>query len=264
VAATKDITFAVAVNQQEILEQNFLASPCLRVLDCHQLLIQKGFCSAAKAYNDAIEKSTNDLIVFCHQDIFLPSGWLSQLQKALGRLEVQDPNWGVLGNWGITRDGCGLGHIYSSGLGVLGQSFEKPAHVQTLDEIVLILRKSSGLRFDETLPHFHLYGTDICLTAAKRGMKSYAICAWCIHNTHQSLILPGEFYECCAHVKRIWRDALPIQTTCVRITKSNYPIFARRLHEVYLKYLRRKTVGGKRVTNVQGLLEQLAMKPNQL
>jgi GT2 family glycosyltransferase len=255
------ITFAVAVNKPEILEENLLASPCFAMPHGHQILIQENFGSAAKAYNDAIEKSVNDLIVFCHQDVFLPAAWLSQLQKALDRLTEQDPNWGVLGNCGITRDGCSRGHIYSSGLGVLGQPFEQPAPVQTLDEIVLILRKSSGLRFDESLPHFHLYGTDICLRAANRGMKSYTICAFCIHNTHQSLILPGEFYECCAHVRRVWRDALPIQTTCIRITRLNYPVFVRRLHEVYLRYLRRKTVGGKRVRNVQGLLEELASKP---
>ena len=69
--------------------------------------------------------------------------------------------------------------------------------VQTLDEIVLILKKSSGLRFDDSLPHFHFYGTDICLRAAQRGMRSYAISAFCVHNTHQTLVLPEEFYECC-------------------------------------------------------------------
>ena len=252
----EDITFAVAVNSREVFENNFLASPCLRASH-HPILVQR-FDSAARAYNDALDKSVNDLMVFCHADIVLPQSWLLQLQRALDHLQGRDPAWGVLGCAGVTQDGSFWGHVYSSGLGIFGKPFEAPERVQTLDEIVLILRKSSGLRFDESLPHFHLYGADICLRAAKRGMKSYAISAFCIHNTHQNLILPKEFYECCKHIKRVWKDCLPIQTTCIRITRFNLPIYKRRLREAYLRYIRRKEVGGTRVGNVQRLLEELA------
>jgi glycosyltransferase involved in cell wall biosynthesis len=255
--STDRITFVSAVNNREILNEHLLASPCFRAPHNHQILIQEGFPSAAQAYNDAIQKSVNELIVFCHQDIYLPSPWLSQLQKALDQLESQDPNWGVLGCGGMTRDGLGRGHLYSSGLGILGEPFERPALVQTLDEIVLIVRKSSGLGFDPELPHFHLYGTDICLAAARRGRASYAISAFCIHNTHQGLILPKEFYECCAHVRRVWRDSLPVVTPCIRLTKSNYPVYRRRLHEFYLKHIRRKTVAAVRVGDVPKLVEEV-------
>jgi hypothetical protein len=259
--SVRDITFAVAVNSREVFENNFLASPCFRTPHHPQILVQRNFDSAARAYNDAVDKSINDLMVFCHQDIVLPQSWLLQLQRALDSLEVLDPAWGVLGCFGATQDGNFWGHAYSSGLGVLGEPFQAPARVQTLDEIVLILRKSSGLRFDESLPHFHLYGADICLRAAKRRMKSYAVSAFCIHNTRQNLIVPKEFYECCKHIKRVWKDCLPIQTTCVRITKFNFPVYERRLREAYLRHIRRKEVGGTRVKNVQRLLEELAAKP---
>jgi hypothetical protein len=149
-------------------------------------------------------------------------------------------------------------YLYSSGLGVSGAPFEHPKPVQTLDEIVLILRKSSSLRFDEQLPHFHLYGTDICLQASRRGLKSYAVSAFCIHNTRQTLVLPAEFYECCKCIRRTWSNCLPIQTTCVRITAFNIPIYARRLHETYLRHIRRKEVGGMRVKDVRRLVEECA------
>jgi hypothetical protein len=251
------VTFAVAVNDHELFESNFLASPCFRGPHNHQILVQEGFSSAARAYNDAIDKSVNDLIVFVHQDVILPESWLLQLTRALDYLETADPSWGVIGCYGETRNDNGRGYIYSSGRGVLGRPFEHPAPVQTLDEIVLILKKSSGLRFDEQLPHFHLYGTDICLRAAKRGRKSYAIPAFCIHNTQQYLVLPKEFYECCHHVKRIWRDFLPVQTTCVRLTRSNIPLCLRRLQETYLRYIRRKEIGAFRSKDVKKILEKL-------
>jgi hypothetical protein len=174
----------------------------------------------------------------------------------LDDLAAADPNWGVLGSYGKTQDGRGWGHVYSSGREVIGEPLRRPVVVQTLDEIVLILRKSSGLRFDDSLPHFHFYGTDICLSAAKKGMKSYAISAFCVHNTHQTLVLPKEFYECCRHIKRVWKDCLPIQTTCIRITKFNFPLYNRQLRELYLRYIRRRECGGTRVQDPLPLLKE--------
>jgi hypothetical protein len=253
------ITFVVAVNREDILEKNFLASPCLLGPHPHQIILQKNFSSAALAYNDAIDKSANDLIVFCHQDMFFPEQWISQLQRTLEHLDAQDPEWGVLGCSGVTRDGDYRGHVYSSGVGIIGVPSE-PAEVQTLDEIVLILRKSSGLRFDEELRHFHLYGADICLRAAQRNMKSYAISVFCVHNTYQSYNLPKEFFDCCQHVRRVWKKSLPIQTTCIRITSSNIPIYLRKLRQFYLKQIRRKEHEVRRADNVTEVFEQLTRK----
>jgi len=250
------ITFAIALNSRYVFERNFLASPCLRGSKGHEVLVQERFRSAATAYNDAIDRAANDLIVFCHQDVVLPAGWLSRLSSALEVLDAKDPNWGVLGAYGNTRDGRGWGQVYSSGLGVIGEPLTGPCAVQTLDEIVLILKRSSGLRFDDALPHFHFYGTDICLRAARMGMRSYAIPAFCIHNTSRTPVLPKEFYVCCRHIKQVWHKCLPIQTSCVRITYWNVPVFTRRLRELYLRYVRRQGHGGRRVQDPLALLDE--------
>jgi hypothetical protein len=252
----KAVTLVVAVNKRDVLEKNFLTSPCLLDPHPHQILFQENFSSAARAYNDAIDRSVNDLIVFCHQDMFFPSPWISDLLHTLEGLESRDPNWGVLGCWGATRDGQLHGYLYSTGLGMIGKPSE-PIQVQTLDEIVLIVRKSSGLRFDETLPHFHFYGTDICLRAAKQGMKSYAVSVPCIHNTYQDFNLPNEFFECCEHVRQEWREYLPIQTPCIRITRSNIPVHVRRLKQAYFKRIRRREMKVLREGDVTRLFEEL-------
>ena len=117
-------------------------------------------------------------------------------------METTDPKWGVLGCFGVTIDGTAKGYLYSNGLGrVLGSPFEQPEQVQTLDEFILIIRKSSGLRFDELLPYFHLYGADICMTAASLGRKCYAISAFSIHNSRRLITLPKEFFKCYFHIK---------------------------------------------------------------
>ena len=136
----KQITFVAAVNKRDILERNFLASPCFRTPHPHQILIQEGFASASNAYNDAIDKSTNDLIVFIHQDVILPEGWLDDLERALiGLFGTRRPTSGassvVTAKHFTTTDGVtsiplDLG-FWESRLSVLLQ-------IQTLDEIVLI------------------------------------------------------------------------------------------------------------------------------
>ena len=105
-------------------------------------------------------------------------------------------------------DDRGRGHVFSSGL-MLGASFDRPAAVQTLDEIVLIIRKSTQLRFDERLPHFHFYGAEICMAAAKAGRTNYAISAFSVHNSQMNLVLPKEFYESYRVFKKISESVPP-------------------------------------------------------
>jgi hypothetical protein len=232
-------------------------SPCLASPNGHQLIIQRNYRSAAEAYNDALDRAENDLVVFCHQDIVFTKSWLHDLNRALAHMEQIDKNWGVLGCYGETLNDNGRGYVYSPGRGILGKQFDAPALVQTLDEIVLILRKSSGLRFSPELPHFHFYGADICMAAAERGMHSYAISALCIHNTQQNLVLPNEFYAGCRYIRRHWWRFLPIQTTCIRVTRSNLHYFRRRLLDAYLRNIRKKTIGATRVEKGQDLLNEI-------
>jgi Glycosyltransferase like family len=252
----RKLTFASAVNDREIFNNNFLISPIFAAPHSHQIIVQSGFTSAANAYNDAIARSENEIIVLCHQDMIFPATWLSDLERALTDLESADPNWGVLGCFGETVNAEGRGYVYMPGLGTLGSATESPTPVQTLDEIVLIIKKSSGLRFDPTLPHFHFYGTDICLRAAEAGMKAYAISAFCLHNTQYNLVLPPEFYACYRHIKKRWKQFLPIQTTCVRITQFDVDMNMRRLREYYLRTFRGQKVGAVRFQNAYQLLEE--------
>jgi hypothetical protein len=256
-ALTDHVTFIVTVLDRQVLTQNLLASPALSSSHSHQILIQEGFASAGRAYNDGLHRAANELVIFMHSDIFLPETWMSQLERALQYLEQSDPNWGVLGCWGATRSGEYLGHIYSTGWGVLGKTFDHPQKVQTLDEIILISRKSSGLQFDAELPHFHFYGTDICMRAARQGMKSYAISAFCIHNTAQTFRMVKEFYCCYSYIRRIWRDNLPIQTSCIRVSKYNVEMYRRRLKEACRHLLRLDTSAEPRVNDPSRILQEM-------
>jgi len=227
------ITFVVAVNDDGVLESNLLASPLFADNHSHQIIIRRNYASAAQAYNDALDQAVNGLLIFAHQDVFLPKDWMGRLGEALDWLYAKDPDWGVAGCFGVTPNGRHLGHVYSSGLrSILGQPFSEPVEVQTLDEMVLILRKPSGLRFDEYLPYFHFYGTDICMAARERGLKCYVVPAFCIHNSNAVYGFPKEFYAAYRHVKARWRKFLPIRTTCTTISQMDFELWRTRLVEL--------------------------------
>jgi hypothetical protein len=135
--------------------------------------------SAPSAYNYALKNKDAELFVFVHQDVVFPEKWLESLVAQIKQVEKNDKNWGVLGIMGVTRNGRFAGHIIDPHT---NRRFGRlPAVVVALDEVCLIIRKSSGLTFDEELEGYHFYGADICLQARENGLKCYSIDACLTH-----------------------------------------------------------------------------------
>jgi hypothetical protein len=215
-------TLISAVNDDDVLKTSLLASPSIS--SAKEVILQRGYASAASAYNAAIRKASSDLLVLVHQDVYLPEGWIETVQHTLDLLSVQDSNWGVIGVWGAVDSRQRVGYLYWTGDYGWERPFEGVKEVVSLDEVVLIFRKSSGLRFDEDLPGYHMYGADICAEARRQGKKSYAISAFCIHNTNIGGILPLEFWKSYLYMRRKWKNHLPIDTPCTRISFWCWPI----------------------------------------
>jgi hypothetical protein len=216
-------SFISAVNNDQIAKKCLLSSPDVQAAS--EVLLQRGYSSLAVAYNRAIEAARNDVLVFAHQDMYLPDGWATSVHDAIRVLSTTDPDWGVLGAWGVAASGERAGFTYDGGWRtVLGQPFSGGREVGSLDESLLIFRKSSGIRFDPRIPGFHMYGTDICQESIRQGRKCYAIAAFCIHNTSQYRLLPWAFWQAYFAMRRKWAGQLPIPTTCTTITRMCWPM----------------------------------------
>jgi hypothetical protein len=219
-------TFVSAVNNEAVLKSCLFGSSEINLAD--EVMLQRGFKSAAEAYNSAIDEAKTDLLIFIHQDVYLPDGWLSNVREAIKKISKTDPEWGVLGVWGMRSSGEGVGYVYDGAWNpikkVLGNKFEGGIEVDSLDEVVLILRKSAGLYFDSHLPGYHMYGTDICQEAKRRGRKCYAISAFCIHNTSQYAMLPWQFWQSYLLMRCKWKSQLPLRTPCTKITYWCWPM----------------------------------------
>ena len=216
-------TLISATNSDAILNSCLLSSPDVQYAS--NLLLQRGFNNVAEAFNSAIAEAKTDMLVFVHQDVYLPAGWIIKVQEAIKILAETDPDWGVLGVWGTKNSAETAGYVYDGAWRqVLGTEFQGGREVDSLDEVVLIVRKSSGLRFDPQIPGFHMYGADICQQSKKQKKKCYAIAAFCIHNTNQYRMLPWQFWKAYLKMRAKWKANLPIKTTCIDITYWCWPM----------------------------------------
>jgi hypothetical protein len=240
-------SIVVAANSDDILQTNLLGSGETKLAT--EVVVQRHATSAAVAYNAGLTGCSSDLVVFAHQDVFLPAGWAKVLGSSIERLSALDPQWGVAGVFGMTVFANGVGHIYSTGLRrFVGDALKEPIPVRSLDEMVLIIRQSSGLKFDERLPGFHLYGTDICLEAEARGLRNYVLPCFSFHNSCGAKRLPMSFWQAYLYLRKKWKDRLPIVTPCTKITVGCTPIIDSILRKGWLT-LQGKNKPGYRVAD---------------
>jgi hypothetical protein len=223
-----NITIVCASHSDEILNANLARSPMIAegVVPLH---LERGAKSAGLAYNHAIDNTTSDLLVFAHHDVYLPRGWEKLLAGRIAELEQHDPNWALYSPFGVGLDHSHIGPVWSSSIGlIVGRVPTKPAEVQSFDEMVIILRRSSGLRFDETLPGWHMYGTDIVTQARAAGLHAYAGALPTIHNDRYHDHLREDYKECYQAMRHKWFERLPLRTPIIKISKSGLHLYKNR------------------------------------
>jgi len=214
-----------AVNNDQTLERDLMSSPMLAEEDV-PLFIRRGATSAGEAYNAGIAGTTQEYMIFAHQDVYLPRGWDTQLSKHIQLLEEHDLPWGVIGCAGVTRSGKYVGTVWSSGAAREYKSeSDQPAEIRSLDEVVLVVRRSANLCFDSELPHFHLYGTDIVLAAATAGYRSFAINAPVVHNSNQLVGLDSSYKAAFEYMCDKWSKELPIRTPICVLSSNKLSLF---------------------------------------
>ena len=182
--ASTPLSFVVCVNDELQLTANLLASPALSHGSPHELIVIRGASSIGDAFNDALFRARNAMVVMVHQDVYLPLGWDTQFLSGLEKARrIYDP-LGAVGLFGIRfigQDRTCHGRVIDRHR-FLDMPYPLPARVDASDEILLAFPRDTPLRMDPTLG-FHLYGTDVCLQARSRGLNNVAVEAPVFHNS---------------------------------------------------------------------------------
>jgi SAM-dependent methyltransferase len=206
------LSFVCCVSNEQILEANFLSSPCLRGASPHEVRLIHNPKSAADGLNDGLKQAKNEVVVCVHQDVYLPEGWVERFWQQYNLAHKHFSPVGVLGVYGVHRDNAFMsraGHVIDRDH-VLKEDEPLPACVDSLDELLLAVPKAAGLEFDPALG-FHFYGADICLVAQQRGLRAVAVDALCFHNTIHVGLAPS-FYESARTFTAKWGKKLPLVT----------------------------------------------------
>ena len=95
------LSFVVCVSDDEVLQANLLASPCLLPGTPHEVILIKNCPSAADGLNLGLERANSRWIVLLHQDVFLPEGWDRRLVQQLQETERRFGPVGVAGVYGV-------------------------------------------------------------------------------------------------------------------------------------------------------------------
>lgn len=247
------IAVVVAVNDTDLLAANLMRSPMIATGDV-PIVIERGHPCAAKAYNAGMNRTTAEYIVFAHQDVYFPFGWEQKLFAAIKVLGESSESWGALGVLGVQVTGRVAGRAWCAGNHrEFGIPLERPQEIASLDEIVIVLKASTPVRFDEDLPGYHLYGTDIVLCLQEHGLRSYAFDGPVIHNTKTIIQLRSDYTACYQYMQRKWRNRLPVATTVMDVTYWGWPLYKR-----WLRVWKRTLLGQVKVHPRASDVQQLA------
>ena len=244
VNGARNIIVAAAVNDRAILENCLRRSPDI-AQGVLPLTVLEGYSSASKAYNEVLRKApAGTLIIFAHQDVYLPADYGARLRHRIDELERTDPDWAVLGLSGRRADGKFAGKVWSTAAKMVQQSdFPFPVRVVTLDELLLVVKAGTGLLFDEQLPGFHMYAADIVQIGLSLGRNSYVIDAPAVHHDKPVIHLDKTYRRSYRYLRKKWWDRLPIPNLIAPLTRSRFTLYEYDLRFRYLQRgARRRTV----------------------
>ena len=166
----ESISYITCTNNHEILNKCLLPSIKLDWED--ELVVVENPKSIAEGYNTGIDQAKHKIKCFIHHDIILTNPIL--LRMNLMSYCTQD-----IGIVGVIRcknntvpwwEGDTIGSVVDTRKGIIW--FDKGKdYCESLDGIVLATYQD--VRFDESIPGFHLYDQDICKQMTNQGLQNF-------------------------------------------------------------------------------------------
>jgi hypothetical protein len=205
-------------NDDAILRANLQSAPMI-ASGAVPLMVERNPETAARGINRLIDATDAPVIVFAHNDVWFPNGWDALLRRRIAEVAAIDPDWALIGSYGLGADRWHYGPVWSSSIGsIVGRVAAAPVAAHSFDEHLIVLRRASGLRCDEHLGHFHFYGTDLPATARARGLSSWVVPLPLVHNDRFKAELGADFTEGYRFMQRKWKAALPLDAPVIRIS----------------------------------------------
>ena len=177
----------------------------------------------SEIYNKGIKESEFDIVICCHNDIKLESGWGKKILKDF----ENNPEYGIIGKAGSCYFSESGIYWERMGLTMVGNVYHHPVGknkwlskysaklpqlipVVTIDGLFMSFNKKKIKHgFDETIGKYHFYDHPFCLSNYLEGVKIGVTSSFDI--THQSVGEPNqEFFESKENFLKKFGKYLPI------------------------------------------------------
>ena len=163
--------------------------------------------SLSKVYNEGIKKSIYDIVVCCHNDIKLETGWAKKLINNF----KNNPEYGIIGKAGSCYFPESGVYWERMDLTMVGQVYHQPKGqkkwlsqysaklpelipVVTIDGLFISFDKTKIKHtFDESIGKFHFYDHPFCLSNFLDGVKIGVTSSFDI--THESIGQPNDEFH---------------------------------------------------------------------
>lgn len=147
----KKITIGVLNHNQKIFDKFFNKS--IKNLKNNYQIIIKYNLNPAKAFNEIIDESKNDYILFVHADVLFDNHFINSIEKNIS----QFPEFGAMGVVGVVKPFLRKKKYIKS------NSLNNPC-VTTLDSCCILINKKHKLKFDYLrFNEFHHFVEDYCM-----------------------------------------------------------------------------------------------------
>ena len=194
--------------------------------------VNNGLKSLTQVYNEILDESVNDIVIFCHDDIYFEKNYWGK--RVTEHFEKQ-PSYGILGVAGTSYypksgqwweiQGEMIGQVYHQHQGKKWLSeYNKPFGSRILDSVIVdgvffaVNKKTIKKRFNESVEGFHFYDTTFCFENFLEGVKVGVISN--IPLTHLSIGMVNEKWEKNRiEFSKKFEDNLPVKLPSV------YPIY---------------------------------------
>jgi SAM-dependent methyltransferase len=206
------------------LELNVRRSPGLQEVGSEVILVTQAQ-SAASAFADGAARAASEWILYCHQDVYLPTGSGRLINELIERLEASGDPDPIVGFAGLALD-SGAGPRHAGLCNDRLRLFDfaaSPAGV-SIDECAVLMRRNSRYRIDPALG-WHLWGTDLCLQSIfANGPPAQIVRIPIFHNSYNDGVLTDDFRESARILLEKYPQQKSIPTIAAGVISRTAPV----------------------------------------
>ncbi len=213
--AVANFTVVVPTTRERQLRLNIEQSPGLREVDARIVSCRHAH-DAAEALQKALPSCDAEWVLLCHQDVYFPAGFGQRLHALLASIPAADRRRALIGFVGM---GVNTGTRAYEPAGFVIDRLHAADHpasdkAVSIDELAIVIARDSIHRIDPALG-WHLWGTDLCLTAiCEHQVFPQIVRLPLFHNSVTDYQLPPAFFDSAALLARKHASFGPIPTLC--------------------------------------------------